>query len=198
MTFLRRLRGVTSTALLWAATWGLVGTAAYAVLGVRWTLDLSRPLSVSEVLPYALTGALFLTIYGLLSGAAFAGVLMLSERGRRVQDLSTRRVAAWGALGGIGILSLNAAVIYLSEGGRIPSDMIPVLIIVGMLGAGCAAGSLVLARRAPRPESGDETSRGALSSEQPRLNGRSHEAVHAAAPPVRATVERSKPQPPAA
>lgn len=192
MNLLRRLRGVASTALLWAATWGLVGAAAYAVMGIPGALAEGRPLSVGALVPSVLIGALFLSVYGLLSGAAFAGVLMLAERGRGIQDLSIRRVATWGAVGGIGILSLNAALIYL-QGGGIPNDMMPVLAIMGLLGAGCAAGSLALARRAPRPETREESSRGVLSGEQPLLNRHSRESEHGSGSPARAPAEQLRP-----
>lgn len=148
MTFLRRLRGIAGTALLWATTWGVVGAAAYAVLGVRWTLEWDRPLTVKEVMPYVLTGAIFLAVYGLLSGVAFAGVLMLVERRRGIRDLTLPRIAAWGALGGAAVLGVNLVLVYLLEG-LVPGDTLPVLAIMGLLGAGCAAGSLALARRSP-------------------------------------------------
>ncbi|HEV2146890.1 MAG TPA: hypothetical protein VGR37_05790 [Longimicrobiaceae bacterium] len=150
MTFLRRLRGIASTALLWAATWGIVGTAAYAVLGVRWTLDAGRPLSVGEIAPYALTGTVFFAVYGLLGGASFAGVLLLVER-RGIQSLTFPRIAAWGGLGGIGVLLVNLVLVYLGEG-VVLDDTLSALLVMGLLGAGCAAGSLALARRAPGPE----------------------------------------------
>jgi hypothetical protein len=190
MVLLRRLRGMASTALLWAATWGIIGAAAYAVLGVRWTVGMGRSLSVGEVLPYVLSGALFLAVYGLLSGVAFAGVLMLLERRRSIQDLTIARIAAWGALGGIGVLLVNVALVYWVEG-LVLSETLPVLLFMGLLGAGCAAGSLALARRTSEAEGHEEPLRQVPSSEPPLLNGRSPESPHLVERPAHSPEQRS-------
>lgn len=149
MRFLRRLRGAVITSLLWAIAWGSAGAMAYAVLEIRRALRQGPPFSFNYVLPHAVIGAVFLALYGFLSGAAFSTVLALLERRRKLEDLSMRRVTAWGALGGMGILVLNVVLMLLFEDGPMPDDAVPVLIIMGILGAGCAAGSLALARRAP-------------------------------------------------
>jgi len=168
MTLLRRLRGLVSTALLWALAWGIAGAAAYAVLGVRWTLQWDRPLTVAEVMPYVLTGAIFLAVYGFLSGAAFAGVLMWVERRRSIRDLTLPRIAAWGALGGVGVLLLNLVLVLLTEDGMVPDDTVRVMTIMGVLGAACAAGSLALARRAPeRDGAGDASGPSLLNAPGP-------------------------------
>ncbi|MBV9772364.1 MAG: hypothetical protein JO040_00345 [Gemmatimonadetes bacterium] len=151
MRFLRRLRGIASTSLLWAVAWGLVGAPAYGVLEVYRNFQYGLPFSSDALLPHMVIGAVFLALYGFLSGGAFSTVLALVERRSKPEDLSMRRVTAWGALGGVGILLLNAVLMLLFEG-SLPGDMIPVLVIMGTLGAGCAAGSLALARRAPDPK----------------------------------------------
>lgn len=166
MTVLRRLRGVFGSALLWATTWGIAGGLGYAVAGTKWTLEGGRPLSISAVVPYIATGVLFLALYGALSGAAFAVVLTLVERRRTIHNLSIRRIATWGALGGITVLLLNLLAVYLIEG-RVPSDTLPVLLIMSLLGAGCAAGSLALARRAPEDRAVNDLGSGGSEHELP-------------------------------
>ena len=103
-----------------AGWWGLPWCGAGAALAVvRW---LTSPLAgpsfgvwvVSHVLGY---GAL-----GLISGFIVGLLLARQEEGRRVEDLSTRRVALWGAIGGagpavvfagLGVIAGAPAVVYL-------------------------------------------------------------------------------------
>ena len=81
---------------------------------------------------------------GLLGGTAFAVVLGIAEGRRRFDQMSLPRFAAWGATAG-----LLLSGILLGAGGSIPLYGAAVVASVGtLLGAGSAAGSLVLARRA--------------------------------------------------
>lgn len=149
MRLARRLRGIAASSLLWTIVWGFAGAVVYAIAGISWTTRAGDPLTLRAVLQYAPIGALFFGTYGMLSGAAFAVILALVERRRSLDDLSVRRVAAWGALGGIAILLLNVALILVVERGQVPNDFVPTLLGMSLLGAACAAGSLLLARRIP-------------------------------------------------
>jgi hypothetical protein len=73
---------------------------------------------------------------GLLGGLGFSAVLSLTEGRRRFDQMSIARFAMWGALGGA-IMSLS-----LGEGPGLTFGFF------ALLGAGSAAGSLALARRA--------------------------------------------------
>ncbi len=89
------------------------------------------------------------TLWGALSGAIFAVVLAVAERRHTLVELSFARVAVWGAMGS---LALPAALTILDVvRATSPSEWRFVFIalgIAGALGAGCAAGTLALARRA--------------------------------------------------
>ena len=87
-------------------------------------------------------GIPFFAGFGFIMGGAFAGILSLTERHRRLQDLSLRRVALWGALGGLVFLG-GAALVF-----RPPEPM--GWLILPILTAGLGSGSVALAKRADR------------------------------------------------
>ena len=90
-TFLRRCRG----ALGISVTWGGVWAAVFAALGL--TVGILSPESIDPgegPLRISLIGA----FYGFVSGAVFGGLLSLAEGGKRLLDLSLRRVALCGAV----------------------------------------------------------------------------------------------------
>ncbi len=144
MLFLRRLRGVIGTALTWGTSWATVGL----VLG-----SIALRFVPPGVLP---ADALFQTtlrwgILGTVSGAAFAIALSLAEkrRARAVDELTGRRVAWWGAVGGAALPAAVLPFVALT----VPAALIPALFLVPVgsaLGAASAAASLRLARRAQR------------------------------------------------
>ncbi len=73
----------------------------------------------------------------------FSGVLGLAEGRRTFDEMSLPRFAAWGGLGGV-LLS----VLFILVAG-LGGDLLLVLgPVFGLAGAGCAAGSLALARQA--------------------------------------------------
>jgi hypothetical protein len=84
-------------------------------------------------------------ILGFLSGVTFSGFLRLVAGRRRFDQMSLGRFAGWGAAGGLllsGILALTAG-----PGGE-SLLLVPVLALAG---AGSAAGTLALARKAESP-----------------------------------------------
>jgi hypothetical protein len=89
---------------------------------------------------------------GFINGASFAAVLRIVEGRRRFDEMSLWRFAGLGAVGGL-VVSL------LTGGGFV--------VAFTVLGAGSAAGSLALARRADDPllEPGDAV--GLLEGETP-------------------------------
>ena len=142
MLFLRRLRGVLGTALTWGASWAVIGLGLGSI-ALRFVPPGIMP-------PHALLlVALRWGVLGALSGASFAIALSIAERrrARAVEELTGRRVALWGAVGGavlpIALLPLVAAVV--------PAALVPALALVpfgSVFGAASAAASLRLARRA--------------------------------------------------
>ena len=123
--FLRRLRGVINTGLLWAAG-SVAFFSVFEVLGGR-----SGSL---------LIGIPFFAGFGFIMGSAFAGILSLAERHRSLEDLSLRRVALWGALGGLVFLG-GATLVFR------PPEAVSWLILP-LLTAGLGSGSVALAKRA--------------------------------------------------
>ena len=124
----RRIRGIIGTGLTWAFAWIGLGATLGALAGYPLT--------------YLLRIALSNSVGGFIAGASFAAILTVTERKRTLAELSLRRVALWGAMGGFVVtampLAVGAPLVYL----------LGPLVINGGIGAGLAAGSVVLARRA--------------------------------------------------
>ena len=133
--FLRRLRGIVGTGLTWALGWAGATTVFSVILGA----PLGRLVGV------ATTGAIF----GFIAGGTFAVILSIAERHHSLADLSVRRVALWGGIGGVALV-LGFAPQFLGSG-MSPQQMVNAyfipLVLNGLLGAGFASGSVALARR---------------------------------------------------
>ena len=125
---LERARGVLGTALTWAAAWVGLGIGIGALVGF----------SLRYIVPLALNNA----VGGFIAGASFAVILSIAERHKSLEDLSLRRVAMWGAVGGL-LLSC----IPLAFGVPLAYLLGPLVINMG-IGAGMASGSVALAKRA--------------------------------------------------
>lgn len=136
--WLRRIRGVIGMGLTWALAWGIVGGGLMeAVVDPRG--------EILDMWPQTLA------IPGLITGMLFAGMLALMPGRRRIDDLSMRRVALWGATAGAALAALALAA------GALPA--VPLLLRAGVivlpmvgLSAASAAGTLLIARRAARAE----------------------------------------------
>ena len=88
-----------------------------------------------------------------VGGAFFSVVLGVAERHRTFEEMSLPRFAGWGAVGG-----LLLAMLWLFGSGPPPAlgEMLGTGVVMALMGAGSAAGSLALARRAdPLLESGE-------------------------------------------
>jgi hypothetical protein len=137
----RRVRGVLGTALVWGASWGLVGLAIVSV-----ALRLA-PASVHLPRHIMLQNTLAWGVFGAVSGAVFAIALSFAERRAQSLDtLSVERVSAWGAIGGA-VLPLAMLPVWAVI---LPAAVRPGLVLVtlgGVLGAASATASLRLAQR---------------------------------------------------
>jgi hypothetical protein len=78
---------------------------------------------------------------GFVGGTAFSVVLGIAEGRRRFDQMSLPRFAIWGAVGG----AVVAGALTVTSRWGTPS-LLANLGILSLLGAGCAAGSLALAR----------------------------------------------------
>ncbi len=136
--WLKRIRGSLGIGLTWAAVW----------FGVGAVLELLSGAPINGAL---LENAFQIAVLGFFNGASFSAVLRLAEGHRTFDEMSLWRFAGWGAVGGL-VMSMIAGGTFL----------VPFM----LLGAGCAAGSLALARRAdPLLESGEGL--GLLEGESP-------------------------------
>jgi len=140
---LHRLRGIIGTALVWAVVWLPLGEL----------LVLYR--NSQSVECFACARASFVlaiwTGWGAFSGAVFATVLMITERRHSFADLSIRRFALWGALGAVSVPAAITVWDVTNFAGPYPDWGFAsvAMTLSALLGAGCAAGTLALARRAP-------------------------------------------------
>jgi hypothetical protein len=165
---LRRLRGLTGTALLWAVVWLPIGL----VIGVIRAATLP-PVDVGGAPPHPLgfllkviaVVTLAWTTWGAISGFVFGLLLTVTERQRDVDGLSVRRTAIWGSLGAMALPATILGLFLLQA----PSfDLITpalwTLAVSAALGAGCAVGTLALAKRGRQQLSGFDADRSSLTS----------------------------------
>lgn len=135
--WLRRLRGAIGMGVTWGVGWALVGV----LIGVAMNLGLPMRWFV-RVFDAPLPA---LWVPGFFAGAAFSVVLGIGGRGRRFDELSLRRFAAWGALGGLvlGLIPVAAA-----GTGMTTATITVALGTLTVLSAASATGTLMLARMA--------------------------------------------------
>jgi drug/metabolite transporter (DMT)-like permease len=138
-TWLRRTRGAIGMGLVWAVAGGVAGTIINLGFLVRTG---SRPDAPFPIM----LGAL-----GFIAGVVFSGVLRLVEGHRRFDQMSLSRFAASGAAVGFAL----SATFFLAVSRGDPAFLQYFLVVgpvVTVAAAGCAAGSLALARRAQHRE----------------------------------------------
>lgn len=141
--WLRRIRGTIGMGL----TWGMAGFLAGMVIEVIHNIWPNPLGSAVDIWPAALAYP------GFLGGVAFSAVLGIAGRSRRFDELSLPAVAAWGAVGGLLVSLVPAAMVVLGLATlNIPLWQITVALVgpFTLGGAVAASGSLLLAR------SGDE------------------------------------------
>jgi hypothetical protein len=134
----------------WAAAWFAVGLVPRWVFGVN--TDAPLPLVFG--------------LFGLIAGVAFSAVLALTEGRRRFDQMSLRRFAGWGAMGGLLLSALFAKAGSLGWG-----DVLALAPTLAVASAVCAAGSLALAKRAVRrelPDSRGNTAEAELTDHEKR------------------------------
>jgi hypothetical protein len=143
----RRIRGAIGMGLTWAAGWAvaglLIGVTSMLLPGLPWD-------AFFEVFDAPLPA---LAIPGFIGGALFSVVLGVAGRRRRFDELSLPRFAAWGAVGGLLVSLVPAAMIAAGlatprAGLDVWRTTAVVAVPMILLGAASAAISLALARRA--------------------------------------------------
>src|SRR5262245_46758558 len=92
MKLLRRIRGAIGMGFTWGGAWAVAGMVLAAATGFK--ADAPFPL-----------------IFGVLgfgAGTIFSGLLALTQGRRRFDQMSLRRFAAWGAIGGLTLAAIFA------------------------------------------------------------------------------------------
>lgn len=134
---LRRIRGAIGMGLTWAAAWFGAGMIMLMAL-------LLATGSTGADVPYPLGFGAF----GFVAGVTFSGVLGLVEGRRRFDQMSLPRFAGWGGVGGFLLAAIFVFAVALTEDSSFLANLAFLGPIFGVAGAGSAAGSLALARRA--------------------------------------------------
>ncbi len=134
--WLRRIRGAVGTGLTWAAAW--FGAGMILLLGSVLVTG-----GTGADVPYPLGFGAF----GFLAGVTFSGVLGLVEGRRRFNQMSLPRFAGWGAAGGFLLSALFVLAVALNDPAFL-RNLVVLAPVFAVAGAGSAAGSLALARRA--------------------------------------------------
>jgi hypothetical protein len=132
MSWLRRMRGALGMGLTWAIGWFAAGFVFRLIVGPG-TDDVPFPIRFA--------------IQGFLAGVTFAGVLGVVGHRRRFDQMSLPRFAGWGAVGGL--ILFGAFALTAGPAGE-PFILAP---LYALAGAGSAAGTLAIARKAGERES---------------------------------------------
>ena len=150
MSRLRKVRGAVGLGLTWAVV-GFVAGMGIELIHNIWPNPLGAAV---DIWPAALA------FPGFFGGLAFSAVLALAGRRRRFDELSLPRVAMWGAMGGMLVSLIPAAMVVLGLATpNVPLRQITVALLgpFALGGAIAAYGSLVLARMANDRELLDES-----------------------------------------
>lgn len=140
-TWWRRIRGALGMGLTWAATGFLAGMGIELIHNI-WPNPLGSAVDIwPAVLAYP----------GFFGGVAFSVVLGIAGRRRRFDELSLPGVAVWGAVGGLVVALIPAAMVTIGLVTPNVSVWRMTLALMGPFslgGAIAASGSLALARMA--------------------------------------------------
>lgn len=150
INWLRRLRGAVGMGITWAIGWAaaglLIGVASNLLPFLPWDLFFrvfDAPLPA-------------LAVPGFIGGVIFSLVLGVAGRHRRFDQLSLRRFAVWGAIGGLLLSLVPAALVFagvatITYSGAGPWAFTAAIVApLVMLSTVSASGSLLLARKASR------------------------------------------------
>ena len=150
--WLRRIRGAIGMGLTWAAGWAVFGV----MIGVASKITPFLPWdSFFEVFDAPLPA---LAVPGFFGGVLFSIVLGIAGRDRKFSELSLKRFAAWGAVGGLllALLPDFLVAVGLASLGTEAMSLWKLTAIIGapliVLGAASASGSLMLARKAKQQD----------------------------------------------
>jgi hypothetical protein len=160
---LKKLRGILGIGITWAIAWSVLGALLATVQAL--ILASSYP-QVRGALSGAIAlNAIFIGVYGFLTGSLSGAILSIAERRRTIAQLTTRRFALWGGIAGAAIPAANLLLIRILGGG-FPNGGAIVTVASSLLGAISAAALLRIARagtpataESPEPLRSDRTAK---------------------------------------
>lgn len=135
--WLRRIRGALGMGLVWGGAWFAAGMAM--MVGLLVTTG-----STGADVPYPLGFGML----GFFAGVTFSGLLGFLEGRRTFDQMSLPRFAGWGGVGGALFSLVFVSLAALSEGPSFFGNLLVLGPVFAAAGAGCASGTLALARRA--------------------------------------------------
>ncbi len=142
-TWRRRIRGALGMGLAWGIGWFTAGMILLLIVGPD-AADVPFPLGFG--------------LLGFLAGITVSTLLIAVEGRRRFDQMSLPRFATWGGAGG-----LLFSGIFVAAAGLGAEALMLLGPVFALAGAGCAAGTLALARRGQERSSlGPGSSRGAI------------------------------------
>src|SRR5262249_14517387 len=134
----QRLRGILRTTLVTCVPWTALGFIVGAVFRLNLIpgiyVSAGSPVPGGLVAAFALAGA----IIGVINGLSLSGLVLATERGKRIEDLRLSRFALWGGIATAGTLG------FVFQSSLVAG-------VGGVLGAGAGAAALAIARRAISP-----------------------------------------------
>ena len=148
MRILRVLRGIVTTAVTWAVVWVPVSLIPFGI-GSLFGSPLPARVYLTIIIGQAVVGA--------VNGTVFATILAVAGRRKSFETLSLRWIAVCGAVGGALLPFLGRAALIAADFPIPASALLSTLITNGVLGAGLAATTLSLARRAPALRASTDT-----------------------------------------
>ena len=151
-TWLRKLRGVVSIGAIWGLACSVLGFAIGAIVSMIWPEILP-----STVVRYVVDLTLGYGVVGFVLGSGFAGVLATMHGRKTFEELTRGRAALWGALTGVGMVTVTGLInlgLWLGRGFPL-AELIPAFVpsfvvmtcMFGAVTAGLGALTVSLARR---------------------------------------------------
>ena len=150
-TWLRKLRGVASIGATWGLACSVLGIAIGAIVSMIW-----HDILAFTVIKYVVNLALWYGIGGFVLGSGFAGVLTIMDGRKTFEELTRGRAALWGALTGVGVVTVTGLInlgLWLGRGfplAELIPPFVPALVVMtcfGAVTAGLGALTVSLARR---------------------------------------------------
>ncbi|HET9065562.1 MAG TPA: hypothetical protein VFN22_07085 [Gemmatimonadales bacterium] len=144
---LRRLRAVLVTASLWAVGWAIL---ASILVTIQLLIQFDSPNFFGGVLPLLSTIAVLFGGLGAIAGAIYAVVLMIAERRGSFDQLSTWRMALYGAAPAA--VAIAIGIVATTMAGKLDVVSVRSMLTTGSLyagiGAALAVSQLKVAQRA--------------------------------------------------